>query len=1076
MKIFGFEFGKKPQLPIVPSSAIDIAIEDEAPTIRPELKGIAIPENKLPANIIPVKPQVLTYNSKHNARGQFTPPEYDLAIIGRVEDTDSYVAQAYLKKAGLLFKEGYEFVGPNSKTVQYIKLRFQQIARASGIPTDELLKAIGTGLVKKSNVFLYKVRKESASGGRRRVLPGTNKEVEPIAAYFVIPAETMRFDADEFGRVRKWKQEMPDGRFKEYKPEDIVHFTFNKKEGMIFGTPTIVPVLDDVRALRRIEENIEMLIYQHLFPLFHYRVGTDEFPATVNEHGQDEIEIAKREIQYMPSEGGIVTSHRHEIRLIGAENRSLRAEGYLEHFKKRVFSGLGVSAVDMGEGECFDEHTMTLTETGWKFHWQIDHTKEKIGTYNPITRRIEFHLPNHKYEGFYHGKMIHFKNSVVDIMVTPNHEMWVWSNRTKHWEKKLAKDILAGKAGCRFMFLECAAYEDPVDSIYAQMEEINDLSALAGYVAALGEHDPVNGRINLRYRRLIGFERIAKLLTDLEIPWHIACNKMGKKVISFKDNPYDHFLLRALDASHKTRMGLLKQLPLPARKLFVSSFMQAACLYSKGKSRELDRTHELKAKVYTTQERDLWQEMAVSAGYSLVARKMTDETGEFFMLYVNLRERSDGRARAVYLKQHVKEVDYAGVIYCYNVPNHLFVTRRNGKMSIQGNTANRATSDNMSRNLVDSVKDLQRHIECQFTDYIINELLLESTFGSEVLNEENRVTLKFKEIDLDYQIKKEAHYADQFAKNVITLHEARIGQGRQIFRIPTPEEIEANPNIAEQYPEWHATFWKLIGEPKTLIQAIDEPYSAVAKAAVANRSTSITAAGNAEAADEQKEREIELEKEKGKAKVAIAKPKPTAKKKDNFLRQRFDDLGNDIVALVSQERVDMPWLSQLLSMTETVMINDLRSRSMAAFASGYRSLNSNANQQVDATIRSRAKIESRINFYVHRLMRNIFDMIKRQRIDELEKSDRIQKVKAIFDSLRYRTDFMHDVEIRKARNLGILEAARDLGLTEWSLVVDEESCGICKSASVVTRRLNDTISLDDVPPLHANSRTKIKVQ
>jgi len=129
------------------------------------------------------------------------------------------------------------------------------------------LKAVGAGLVKKSNTFLVKVRKEAASGGKSRTKPGTDTILEPVAGYFIAPAETMEVDADQFGRIRRWKQRMPDGQFKTFRPDDVVHFLFNQKEGLLFGTPTIVPVIDDIRALRKIEENVELLIYQHLFPV-----------------------------------------------------------------------------------------------------------------------------------------------------------------------------------------------------------------------------------------------------------------------------------------------------------------------------------------------------------------------------------------------------------------------------------------------------------------------------------------------------------------------------------------------------------------------------------------------------------------------------------------------------------------------------------------------------------------------------------------------------------------------------------------------------------------------------------------
>jgi len=53
----------------------------------------------------------------------------------------------------------------------------------------------------------------------------------------------------------------------------------------------------------------------------------------------------------MHDNGGVTTSERTKITSIGAESLALRVESYLEHFKKRVYSGLGMSAIDFGEGD-----------------------------------------------------------------------------------------------------------------------------------------------------------------------------------------------------------------------------------------------------------------------------------------------------------------------------------------------------------------------------------------------------------------------------------------------------------------------------------------------------------------------------------------------------------------------------------------------------------------------------------------------------------------------------------------------------------------------------------------------------
>lgn len=306
-----------------------------------------------------VQNPAIIYNSigrPNKRRGIFDAPEYDLYEIGRIEDIDAYVRQAFKKKIGLFLKEGFDYVGRNKKVVRYIKTRFQQIAQASNISHQELVRRCVTQFVKKSNSFLIKVRDVGASGGSVRTdLSG--KTLKPVAGYFPAPPETMEADVDISGKPTMWRQRLPNGIIKEFLPDDVIHFCFDKKEGLIFGTPILTPVVDDIRALRTIEENIELLIYKHLFPIFQYKVGTPEQPAGIAENGENEIDIVRREIQFMPTEGGLVTPERHEIKSIGAESKALRAESYLEHFKRRVFSGLGMSAVDFGEGDTSNKST-----------------------------------------------------------------------------------------------------------------------------------------------------------------------------------------------------------------------------------------------------------------------------------------------------------------------------------------------------------------------------------------------------------------------------------------------------------------------------------------------------------------------------------------------------------------------------------------------------------------------------------------------------------------------------------------------------------------------------------------------
>lgn len=715
--------------PVQPMPSV-VVVKDKVPEIK-----VSIPDTRPVAMMPNVNNTVLGYhNQRMIGRGAFQPPEYNLAEMGRIEDTDSYVRQAFDKKTALMFKEGWSLVGKNPRTIKYVKTRLAQIAHASNISTNSLFRNIGSNIVRKSNAFLLKARKVEASGGRIRNQPGTDISLKPVAGYFPIPAETMEFQLTGT-KISRWQQKMPNGEFKKLNVKNVIHIHFDRKDGFVFGTPGLIPVIDDIRALRKIEENIELLVYQHLFPLFHYKVGTENNPAGWTEDGKREIDIVKQEIQFMPTEGGIVTPERHEITAIGVEGRALRAEGYLDHFKNRVFSGLGVSAVDMGEGD----------------------------------------------------------------------------------------------------------------------------------------------------------------------------------------------------------------------------------------------------------------------------------------------------------------------------------------------TANRATADNMSRNLVDAVKDLQQIVEDAINHEIIDELLLESTFGTSVLDEDNIVRLEFKEIDVEAQIKKEAHGADLFDKNIIEQDEARARLGLEPWVIPTPEEAQSGNDTPEAFPQWHKSRWKMFDLPKLLIQALDEPYSPIAQASAADSSLPVTTASNEEAGKKQNEQEISLEKEKTKAKVAVAKAKPSLKKKDGYLQSTFAQTKKDIVKRVSQNKtIDHDWIATLIRTQLNTTVSHLLAEQLLAFRKSYATIGSVETEKFVASVSvARLQLRERAEHFVNKLVENVISSLRRN--VTIGSEDIVTKTRAVFESVEFRTKFIEDVEIRKAASLGKAMAIRDTATSNSiaSFVTNESACPTCISKNAKAISLH-FLSLDNLPPHHAN--------
>ena len=100
-----------------------------------------------------------------------------------------------------------------------------------------------------------------------------------------------------------------------------------------------------------------------------------------------------------------------------------------------------------------------------------------------------------------------------------------------------------------------------------------------------------------------------------------------------------------------------------------------------------------------------------------------------------------------------------------------------------GNTSNRGTSDTMVVLVRDNIKSFQESIALQFNEFIIREMLLEA--GVDVLDPNNLVEVKFREIDIDLEIKKEQSVVTLWQNNLIAHEEARRRIGMDIIK---PEE------------------------------------------------------------------------------------------------------------------------------------------------------------------------------------------------------------------------------------------------------------------------------------------------
>lgn len=282
----------------------------------------------------------------------FEDPEYELEMLKIAYDSDSYIRQGVDKYVDQIFKEGFDFFGKDPLVVDYIKSRLAFMTETTGTPTEQFLIDIAEDIVKYANCIIVKARLSDQS----QLPPGVKATglngASPIVGYFCLNPSTIKGKRDKNGMVLGWQQEV-DGADKpvSLKKEDIVHMYYKREKGNLFGTSFLIPVIEDVKALRQAEENVLKMMFRHIYPMYHVIVGTEDMPGT-----DSEITQAQNAMNNMDVDGGIVTSNRVSIKPI-ASDQVINAEPFLKYLEQRVFTGLGVPAVMFGRGDTSNRST-----------------------------------------------------------------------------------------------------------------------------------------------------------------------------------------------------------------------------------------------------------------------------------------------------------------------------------------------------------------------------------------------------------------------------------------------------------------------------------------------------------------------------------------------------------------------------------------------------------------------------------------------------------------------------------------------------------------------------------------------
>lgn len=383
--------------------------------------------------------------------------------------------------------------------------------------------------------------------------------------------------------------------------------------------------------------------------------------------------------------------------------------------------------------ECHDEETEVLTSSGFKkFNEVIDYEEStdtvinckpkdnvKIACFNPDTEGLEYHEPSRATLYNYDGDMYHFANEKFDIKVTPNHDMWVSKRKniknSKHtwdkWEKVKAEDLSINNY---YKFRSCANWkgndQENIEILGKQVPAKLYMEFL-GYLLSEGSIYKVKTQRNY-YTSICQSTKKGKYYDDMfkcinDFSYHIgdtcyhSVGNDGMWQGSFRNKELYDYLKEEIGVDGNTKSSFKH---VPRNILSMSKELLSILLDSLVKgdgSNYSSRVNKLKYCRYTTTSEQLANdvcEIAFKCGYAPIVKKCKLRANRLQAYTIAWSEDNKGKGYFPVLHRgkeakNTKNTNplliekYNGKIWCVTVPTGLFITRRNGKITIQGNSA-----------------------------------------------------------------------------------------------------------------------------------------------------------------------------------------------------------------------------------------------------------------------------------------------------------------------------------------------------------------------------------------------------
>lgn len=401
------------------------------------------------------------------------------------------------------------------------------------------------------------------------------------------------------------------------------------------------------------------------------------------------------------------------VPLTGTQHKDALFQNYTKNNQTNVLRSFRIPPIFVGSSldysrACYSDDTETLTENGWRF-WEEVQPDERIATLNPETGELQYRVPVGGVRVYdYEGEMIRFHNRNTDLLVTPDHTMWTRPlHRNGSFEKVHAEDI----EWSRFAFQSAPIGYEPTkfdgDAFVFESVDIRGgpntgvrpevrlpLPLFARFVAAFvadGCTTPefVNGKRRCMYNIQMNaskqrkIDMFAELYAELKAAGFRVfepCTTGGMTTFVLADKGLWAWLRENCGVGALTKR-------IPYWMLHDPRCSEEMLRVLQNTDGTVDSRPGRTSWSYSSSSRELADQVQILALHSGCRAHLITTKGE--------GNRRDNHRVLIVPNSPTHKVTsdqassewYSGQVYCFEVPNHLFFVRRNGRVSVQGNTA-----------------------------------------------------------------------------------------------------------------------------------------------------------------------------------------------------------------------------------------------------------------------------------------------------------------------------------------------------------------------------------------------------